>query len=179
MRSVEGETEAAAPRFRTPWRPLTCKLARAIAAELSIPQAPVSSGITMIVGKDDNQADGRCVTERGQAETAWIFHCAGDTYGVVLGDLLELSYSVKVKEYNGLYLKLGGRLPAGPLSFSVEQVRARLRRRWNQFERWFDMGSFQSHLPLEVRRASIIEAFNIEEFLSIFSGREVVEVESQ
>ncbi len=176
VRPVEDETAAAAPRFRTPWRPLTHKLARAIAAELGVPQAPSASEIVMVVGKDDSQVDGRSVTERGQGETAWVFHCAGDTYGVVLGDLLEVSYGVKLKEYNGLYLVLGGRLTANLVSFSVEQVRARLRRRWNQFERWFDMGRFQSHLPLAVRRASVIEAFNIEEFLRVFSGRKVVEV---
>ena len=176
VRPVEDKTEAAAPRFRTPWRPLTHKLARAIAADLGVPQAPSASEIVMIVGKDDSQDEGQSVTDRGQAETAWIFHCAGDIYGVVLGDLLELSYKVKLKEYNGLYLMLEGRMPTGPLSFSVEQVRTRLRRRWNQFERWFDMGRFQSQLPLEVRRASVIEAFNIEEFLRIFSARQVVEV---
>ncbi len=126
VRPVENKTEAAAPRFRTPWHPLTHKLARAIAAELGVPQAPSAYEILMIVGKDDSQAEGHSATARGQAETSWIFHCAGDTYGVVLGDLLELSYKVKLKEYNGLYLMLEGRLPAGPLSFSVEQVRTRL-----------------------------------------------------
>jgi ATP-dependent helicase Lhr and Lhr-like helicase len=174
VRPVEEETETNAPRFRTPWRPLTDKLARAIAVELGVPRP--SSEIAMIVDKDDGKSKGRSVSSQGRYETSWVFHCAGDAYGIVLGDLLELSYRVKLKDYNGLYLMLEGRLPAEPLSFSIEQVRARLNRRWNQFESWFDLGRFQSHLPLGVRRASVIEAFNVEEFLHTFSGRKVVEI---
>jgi len=84
---------------------------------------------------------------------------------------------VELKDYNGLYLVVEGRLPAERLSFSFEQVRARVSRRWNQFESWFALGRFQKDLPLEVRRASVIDAFNVEEFLRVFSERNVIEVD--
>ena len=151
-------------------------MAKAIATELGLPQASSPSEMAMIAGRDDSQTEGESATVSGQSEMAWIFHCAGDAYGLVFGDLLESSYGLKLKDYNGLYLIVEGRLPAEPLSFNAEQVRIRLRRRWNQFESWFDMGSFQSHLPLVARRASVTEAFNVEEFLRIFSGRKVIEV---
>lgn len=176
VRPVEEETKADAPRFRTPWRPLSHKLAKAIATELSVPQSLSASEIAMIVDKDVDQAERESVVSPEQPEIAWIFHCAGDAYGLVLGDLLEFLHKVRLKDYSGLYLMVEGRVPAEPLSFTTEQVRARVGRRWNQFESWFDLGRFQSHLPLTARRASVIEAFNVEEFLLIFSGRKLVKV---
>jgi hypothetical protein len=176
-RPLEEVSQANAPRFRTPWRPLSHEMAEAIAIELGVPQASSSSEIAMILGKDDNQTEGQYETPR-QTEMAWIFHCAGDAYGLVFGDLLESSYGLKLKEYNGLYLIVKGRPPAGSLSFSAEQVGRQLGRRWNQFESWFDMGRFQSHLPLSARRASVMEAFSAQEFLRTFSGRKIIEVRS-
>lgn len=176
VQSADEETEANAPRFHTPWRPLTHRLAKAIAAELGMPQAPSASAIAMIVGRDDGPDEGQPVTGPGRAETAWIFHCAGDAYGLVLGDLLHAAYKMKLKDYNGLYLVTEGRPPSEPLSFDAEQVRAQVRRRWNQFESWFALGRFQTDLPLAVRRASVIDAFNVEEFLRVFSGHSVIEV---
>ena len=178
VRPVEEETGVNAPRFRTPWRPLTHKLAKAIAAELGLPQTSSAYEIAMIIDKPDSHTEGQSMASPRYPEWAWIFHCAGDAYGLVLGDILESSCRVKLKDYNGLYLMLEGRPPAGPLSFNPEQVRARVRRRWNQFESWFALGRFQSHLPLAVRRASVMEAFNVEEFFHIFAGRKVIEFQS-
>lgn len=174
-RPLEEGSQANAPRFRTPWRPLSHEMAKAIATEMGVPQASSPSEIAMILGKDDKQAEGQYETPR-QTEMAWIFHCAGDAYGLVLGDLLESSYGLKLKDYDGLYLIVKGRLPADPLSFNAAQVGRRLSRRWNQFESWFDLGRFQSHLPLAARRASVMEAFSVEEFLRTFSGRKIIEV---
>jgi ATP-dependent Lhr-like helicase len=168
------ETATGAPHFRTPWRPLTHKLAQAVAAELGVPQTGAADEIAMIVERDEENADDS--TEAPAAPTAWVFHCAGDAYGLVLGDLLEAIYKVKVRDASSLYLMLEGSLPAEPLRFGAEQVRARLRRRWLQLESWFDLGYFQSQLPLEVRRASVVEAFNVAEFLRVFSGRSVREI---
>ena len=178
VRPLEEETGANAPRFRTPWRPLTRKLAKTVAAEIGVPQVSSGSEIAMIVDKCDSLPEGQSLTSPEQPERAWVFHCAGDAYGLVLGDLLESSYGVKLKEYNGLYLIMEGYPPAEPLLFNAEQVRARLSRRWYQFESWFALGCFQSHLPLAVRRATVMEFFNVEEFLHTFSGRKVVEVRS-
>jgi ATP-dependent Lhr-like helicase len=173
---LEEGLEANAPKFRTPWRPLPHERAKAIAKELGMPQASSPSEMAIITGRGDSHTEGESASPPVQSEMAWVFHYAGDAYGLILGDLLESLYRLKLKDCNGLYLTVEGRLSAEPLSFNAEQVRARLRRRWNQFESWFDLGSFQSHLPLVARRASVMEAFNVEEFLRIFSGRKVIEV---
>jgi ATP-dependent Lhr-like helicase len=174
VRPSDEEAGASAPRFRTPWRPLTPKLAQAIAAELGVPRAGSAAEIAMMVDQSEPQSEDP--DEDSLRPQAWVFHCAGDAYGLVLGDLLETLYRVKVEDSNGLYLLLTGRLPAGPLQFSAAQVRAQLRRRWQQFESWFELGRFQSHLPLEVRRASAVAAFNVEEFVRTFSGRRITEI---
>jgi len=167
------EGEASSLRFRTPWRPLSHKLAQALAAELGVPQVDSASEIAMVVDQDHDQAEDQ--TEAAP-QLAWVFHCAGDAYGLVFGDLLEAVYKVRVRDSSNLYLVVEGSLPAEPFQFNAEQVRARLRRRWLQFESWFELGHFQTQLPLEVRRASVVEAFGVEEFLRAFSGRQVKEM---
>ncbi|MCI0489679.1 MAG: DEAD/DEAH box helicase [Blastocatellia bacterium] len=175
VRPAEEAEEAKLPRFRTPWRPLNHRLARSVAARLDVPYAESGAHIAMVSGREETEDEGSTeISER--TNRAWIFHCAGDAYGLVLGDMLEALYKVNLEDYNGLYLTVTGQLPAGPLRMSAEQVRTRLRRRWHQFESWYDMGRFQSHLPLEVRRASVIEAFDIEEFLRTFADRDITEI---
>jgi hypothetical protein len=57
------------------------------------------------------------------------------------------------------------------LEFSPELLRTRLRRRWQQLESWYGLGRFQNLLPLEVRRASVLEAFGVTGFCQTFNGR--------
>ena len=89
----------------------------------------------------------------------------------MLGDWLESCCGVEVREVNGFCFMLKGKLPGEPLQLNAEHVRLRLRRRWNQFERYFDMGRFQKELPMDVRRESVVTAFDIENFLRAFSGK--------
>ena len=89
-----------------------------------------------------------------------------------IGDLLEALYGVKVEGCNWLYLILKEPLsPVEAIRFSHEQVRAQVRHRWKQFERWFELGRFQDQLPIDVRISSVVDAFDTEEFLLAFSGR--------
>ncbi len=174
----ESDEEAdAAPQLRTPWRPLSYALAQAVAIELGLPRARSSSEIAMVKESEGETGASEDQGVVASPPSAWLFHCAGDAWGVVLGDLLESLYRVRVEDSSDLYLMVTGALPAEPLRFTAEQVRARLRRRWLQFESWFDLGRFQSQLPLDARRASVIRAFDVEEFLHVFSGRKITEVE--
>ena len=102
------------------------------------------------------------------------FHCAGDAYGFALGDLLENLYDVKVSHQNSFRFLLEGELPAAALQLTAAQVRAQVLRRWKQSENWFDMGGFHKELPATVRRESALEAFDINNFLRVFSGIEFV-----
>ncbi len=178
VRESDEGADATAPEMRTPWRPLSYTLAQAVAIELGLPRAGSTSDIAMVIesGPDTkagaSEAQGVTISQPG----AWVFHCAGDTWGVVLGDLLEALYRVRVEDYSDLYMMVTGALPAEPLRFTAEQVRARVGRHWQQFESRFDLGRFQSQLPLEVRRAAVIETFDVKGFWRAFYGRKIAEI---
>ncbi len=179
VREADEESGAGAPQLRTPWRPLSYALAQAVAVELGLPRAGSSSEIAMVKESEENADPSEDQGATASPPSAWIFHSAGDAWGVVLGDLLEDLYRVRVEDYSDLYLMVTGALPAEPLRFTAEQVRSRLRRRWQQFESWFDLGRFQSQLPLDVRRAAVTEMFDVEGFLRAFYGRKITEEESK
>jgi hypothetical protein len=172
VRPSAEDADREAPRLRAPWRPLNHHLARAVAAELGVPGADSPSTIAMVRETEESGAE---ATEEKSDET-WVFHCAGEAYGLVLGDLLEARFKVRVQDCDKLCLSLQGAPPAAALQFSAEQVRARVRSRWQQLESWYDLGCFQGQLPLDVRRQAVLAAFNVEEFLGAFSGREIAEV---
>jgi ATP-dependent Lhr-like helicase len=166
VETAEEETAASAPGFRSAWRPMSCELAKAIAAQLGLPQAASASEIAVVRESNEvEDADGELSLSR-----AWVFHCAGDAYGFALGDLLENLYGVKVSEQNSFCFLMEGKLPEASLQLDAGQVRAQVLRRWKQSENWFDLGCFHKELPATVRRESAIEAFDIDSFLRAFSG---------
>jgi replicative superfamily II helicase len=180
VRASDDTTARALPsrivrRSIRPW------LARSLAAELGLPRPDAATGITMLVTRTDEEqihdfsnADRNHQELPEGGERAGLLHCAGEVYAVVLGDLLEELYEVAVVAHTGLHLALRGALPAATLlQFSHEQVGARVVKRWRELERSFDLGSFQSELPPEVRRANVVTAFNVPEFLRLLSGYKV------
>ncbi len=154
------------PRLFTPWRPLSSALARAVAAELGTPQPTDPSALAMVIEDDDE--------DENAPPTVWLFHCAGEAHGLILGDLLESLYRVRVEDYSNLYVAARGAIPASSLEFTAEQVRARLRQRWKQMESWFSLGRFEPQLPLDVRRACVFEAFDVPGFMRAFNGRKLM-----
>ncbi len=175
VRATEADSTARAPRLRAPWRPMSAALAQAVAAELGVPRAAESSALAMVIEEDDESQE-----EGGQEQavppppTTTIFHCAGDAWGLILGSLLESLYRVRMADYSDLYLVVKGVVPTASLEFTDTKVRARLRRHWKQMESWFDLGRFQSQLPLDVRRASVIEAFDVAGFMRAFNQRQMI-----
>jgi len=160
------EETAGAPAFRSAWRPLACELAKAVAIELGLPHTASAAEIAAVREcLEITDAEGH-----GNPSTAWIFHCAGDAYGLALGDLLENLYGVKISHQNSFCFLLEGELPAAPLELKAAQVRAQVLRRWKQSEKWFDMGCFHKELPVIARHESVLEAFDIDHFLRMFSG---------
>ncbi len=170
VRAADVDTTAQAPRLRAPWRPMSAALAQAVAAELGVPRATVPSALAMVIESEDEGAD----ADAPESLSTTIFHCAGDAWGLILGDLLEAQYRVRVEDNSELYLSVKGVIPAATLEFTAGQVRAQLQRRWRQMESWFDLGRFQSQLPSDVRRASVIESFDVGGFLQAFNGRGLV-----
>jgi ATP-dependent helicase Lhr and Lhr-like helicase len=160
------EETAGAPAFRSAWRPMSRELAKAVAVELGLPQTASAAEIAVVRECLENtDAEGL-----PRPSTVWVFHCAGDAYGFALGDLLENLYHVKVSHQNSFCFLLEGELPSAPLELNAAQVRAQALRRWKQSEKWFDPGSFHKELPAIARHESVLEAFDIEHFLRIFSG---------
>jgi ATP-dependent Lhr-like helicase len=170
----DNETTAELPRLRTPWRPLSYALAQAMAAELGLPRARAADEMIVVREKDEDESDGEQGAD-SDSNGAWIFHCAGDAWGIVLGDLLEMKYCVRIEEEGELSLYIKGAWPSAPLHFTAEEVRIHVRRRLEQLESWLNPGRFQSMLPLEARRAAVIEAFDIDGFLRAFAGRRLVD----
>ncbi len=164
VRTTEENAEAQPPRLFTPWRPLTPALARAVAAEIGVPRAADPAALAMVT--DDGEED-------EALPTTWLFHCAGDAYGLLLGDLLAARYRARVEDYNELYVAFRGTLPVGPMDFTEAQLHTQLRRRWRQLESWYALGRFQNLLPLDVRRASVIASFGVASFSNAFHGRKL------
>ena len=153
VRTVDADAEAQAPRMFTPWRPLTPALARAVAAELGVPCATNPDALAMTIDDDENDT------------TTWLFHCAGDAYGLLLGDLLASRYRARVEDYSEVCVTFSGTLPVGPTDFTEPQLHTLLRKRWRQLESWYALGRFQTLLPLDVRRAVVTEAFHLAGFV--------------
>jgi len=133
----------------------------------------------MIDSEDQNEDQDESKEMSQPSPTTTIFHCGGDAWGLVLGDLLETLYRVRVEDASELYVAVKGIVPAVPLEFTPEQVRIRLRQRWKQMESWFDLGRFQSQLPLDVRRASVTEAFDVTGFVYTFNGSRMTEIKHE
>jgi ATP-dependent helicase Lhr and Lhr-like helicase len=169
VRTTDASATARPPRLFTPWRPLSPALALAVAAELGVPRAADPAALAMVIEEANEEEDAEV-----QLPTTWLFHCAGEAYGLILGDLLEARYRVRVEDYNELYVAVKGTLPAPLLEFTAAQVQGRLRQRWKQLESWYSLGRFQNLLPLAVRRVSVVESFDIAAFLRAFNGRKLV-----
>lgn len=174
VRAADAEATTQVPRLRAAWRPMSPALAQAVASELGVPRAADSSAMAMMIESEEDEVEGEEKNELPSLTTT-LFHCAGDAWGMVLGDLLETLYRVRATDHGELYVNVKGALPAAPLEFTAEQVRINLRRRWKQLESWFDLGRFQAQLPLDVRRAGVVEAFDVAGFVQAFNGREIAE----
>ena len=165
-----------APRLRSPWRPMPPALARAVAMELGAPRTTNPNEIAMMTTENSEEQNEE--TTEKEISTTWIFHCAGDAYGMILGDLLEKLHKVRVEDYNDLYLAVQGEISATALTFTPDQVRACLRRRWQKMESWYELGRFQSFLPFEARRTNVIEAFDVAGFVNCFGAKKFTQIES-
>ncbi|MFN0118987.1 MAG: DEAD/DEAH box helicase [Blastocatellia bacterium] len=179
VRALDHGADRAATGLRAAWRPMTPELARALGHEMGAPRAAIASDMALLLetepgdhdeddeGEDDDHDD----DGQDGAGGAWLFHCAGEAWGFVLGELLSAQFGVRVVDDNELYLSIRGTLPLAPLEITAEQTEACLRRRWLRMESWYDQGRFQCLLPPEARCDSVIRAFQVERFLPWFAGR--------
>jgi len=129
--------------------------------------------ITEVVTEDATRAESFAASESPPPShiITRVLHCAGETYGIVLGDLLERACQsgTRVTDNNEMYVTLEGALPI-ELRFTASQVEACVMKRWRQFEGWFEPGGYQTELPLEARQASVMRSFDTTEFLRLCSN---------
>jgi hypothetical protein len=111
--------------------------------------------------------------EMEAAGRTFLFHCAGEVYGKFLGELLEAKQGVRVVECNEFFVEALGCLQETMLLITEEETLALIARHWRKFERAFDLGRFQTHLPPAVRRKSVIATFNVQDFQRRFANRKL------
>ena len=143
------------PRQKFVWRTKSAALTKALAAELNFPAA-------MSLVNVQTEADGE--------KRTLFFHNAGEIYGKAIGELLETEKNVKIIEDNEFFVEIADEIEVENLQFSREEINRVLNRKWKTFESAYDLGVFQTDLPNELRRNSIIEAFNVAEFLDNITG---------
>ena len=168
--SVQGrkifiKSEANAQNIRVPhqkrrWLAKSAALTKALAVEFGFPM-PDETGVLPIVSVQ---------TEPDAEKRTLLFHNAGEVYGKALGELLEAERKLIIVEHNEFYVEIAGELSEIDWQFSAAEIHRLLSRRWKSFESAFDLGRFQADLPTDVRRASVITAFNPSEFRLFLSG---------
>jgi hypothetical protein len=134
-------------------------LTKALANELCFPAAEETGAMPLVSVQTENDSEKRFL----------LFHNAGEIYGKALGELLETERNLIIVEHNEFFVELAGAFSETNWQFSEEEIYRLLNRRWKNFETAFDLGSFQINLPPDIRRDSIITAFNPSKFRLIFS----------
>lgn len=161
-RKIFIKSEANAENIRVPhqkrrWQVKSAALTKALAVEFGFP-IPDETGAMPIVSVQ---------TEPNAEKRTLLFHCAGEVYGKAIGELLEREKNIPIIEHNEFYVEIAGEISATSLKFTEAETRRLLSSRWKSFETAFDFGRFQTDLPTDVRRACLIDAFKLSEFLRI------------
>lgn len=161
------ETAITKPHGFSAPRPLSFELARALAIELGVPLE--DHKLPLVVIYDSNEQ----TDDENAPRQSILFHCAGLAYGLVLGNLIESIYDVRIYECDELSLILSDVPPEFSLLFPASSVRNSVQKRWRQFESWSAAGRWQKLLPPNVRAAYIARAFDIEKFTHSFGQAQV------
>nr|MDQ3322738.1 hypothetical protein [Acidobacteriota bacterium] len=135
-------------------------LIKALAKELGFPIADETGAMPLV----------KIQTEKDAEKRFLLFHNAGEVYGKALGELLETERKLVIVEHNEFFVEIAGTFSATDLQFSEEETERLLNRRWKSFESAFDLGRFQIDLPIDIRRAAVVAAFNLSKFGRVFSS---------
>ena len=141
------------------WRVKSAALTKALANELGFPVADETGAMVLVNIQTENDPEKRTL----------LFHNAGEVYGKALGELLETERELVIVEHNEFFVEITGAFSETDWQFTNEEINRLLIRRWKGFESAFDLGRFQVDLPTDIRRVSVIAAFNLSEFGLLFS----------
>lgn len=142
------------PPQKINWRVKSAALTKALATELGFPTADETGKMPII----------EVQTEKDAKKRTLLFHNSGKVYGKAIGELLEREKNIFIIEHNEFFVEISGSISETDLEFSDEEIHRLLSQRWKSFENAFDLGRFQADLPMDIRRASVISAFNLAEF---------------
>ncbi|MDQ3322982.1 MAG: DEAD/DEAH box helicase [Acidobacteriota bacterium] len=134
-------------------------LIKALAKELGFPAADETGAMPLVNIQTEKDAEKRFL----------LFHNAGEIYGKALGELLETERKLVIVEHNEFFVEIAGTFSTTDLQISEEEIERQLNRRWKSFESAFDLGRFQIDLPIDIRRAVVVAAFNLSKFGRVFS----------
>ena len=81
---------------------------------------------------------------------------------------METEKKVSVVEHNEFFVETADEINAENLKFTEPEINRMLYRNWKKFETAYDFGYFYAELPTEIRRNSVIKAFDILKFIEIF-----------
>jgi hypothetical protein len=147
--AYQGHDPAQHPIYRSARQLLSYELAQLLPAQLGLPP-----GAAPFVG----------------ADTSWYwFHWLGDLYGQAALDLVRYLLPAEESAQPGLCLRLDDE-PRAPLAWSEAQVVRYLEDHYRRFESLLALGPFQSLLPIELRRRSVVEQFDVAQFLDAVAG---------
>lgn len=103
-------------------------------------------------------------------EAGWLcFHWLGDIYGQALLDLLSYTLSAEATLQPGLCVLLHDECRHLPI-FTTEQVNRYLADSYRRYETMLATGAFYHLLPLDLRRRTIIEQFNVPRFMQALAA---------
>ncbi len=136
------------------WKVKSAALTKVLAVELGFPVADETGEIPLVNIQTEAEAEKRIL----------LFHNSGEVYGKALGELLETEKNITVIDQNEFFIEISDEISEVDLQFSDNEINRILIHRWKNFESAFDLGRFQTELPIEVRRDSVIKAFNLPNF---------------
>lgn len=145
------------------WKVKSAALTKALAIELGFPVAVETGEIPLVNIQTEAEAEKRIL----------LFHNSGEVYGKALGELLEVEKKLNIVEANEFFVEISGEPTEIDWQFTEEETRRLLGHRWKSFESAFDLGRFQTDLPNDIRKNSIVEAFNLTSFMKIW--RKIIE----
>jgi ATP-dependent Lhr-like helicase len=109
-----------------------------------------------------------------ETPVGWLwFHWLGDLYGQALYDMLRAHVPVRPTSNIGLCLLLADE-PEAPPTWTEAQVTHHLRDHYQHFEAFLSLGTFNSLLPVALRRRVVVEQFNVVLFLDTLARLRLV-----
>jgi len=100
-----------------------------------------------------------------QSNDGWLFfHWLGDIYGHALFELLGYTLAVEETTQSGLCFLLHDE-PRALSTYTSEQITRHILDHYRHYETMLSLGAYHRLLPIELRRRTVVEQFNVPRFV--------------